>query len=353
MLSLLATTVVLAEPGGDAPDDWADAVTVAAGAYNGTLDAVDKQDWYRFVIPSGAALRLTLTVPNGPATGLNTTDDAGGRREVIEVGPQPGSNATTLSWTGTYARSGEALRVGVQRWLGNVTYELVAEEVPLPDFAVTNLTVTPQPNGTMRTLAFDVTNAGIAAGAGNVQTSVYTITDRQTTRIDEVPVALASGETRHVEVAWDAFATGTVGRATVTARASVGQDANATNDAQTTAATGLFEQVGAGITLGTTSYGCWLPPRTPVVTLPVGACHNVSARPAEWTLGAGGGTLVGGLGAQVTLSRAGVDTIAGGYASAPYSYGYLSARRGPEGNGTVLACARVLIPTVCQAVPTP
>lgn len=202
--------------GGDAPDSHEAAIDVALTSFTGTLDPLDndRADWYRFIVPPGKGLRVTMQ----PATAdfdLLVRDDQG---SVIGGGWRSG-NATEVT---TVAPSTGAARIGVVPWSGSGGYSVSLEIVELPNLAVRSVAVSPVPvetdmgplfTGTQRIVRVVVENHGEAATLARVD--VWSHQQDSQRAIGGQYLELAPGAVIELTFDWDA--TGQLGDADVTA----------------------------------------------------------------------------------------------------------------------------------------
>ena len=348
ILATLLVTLVVAEPGGDAPNDWSAAADAPLGQHEGTLDGADWQDWYRFAWTSESLLRLTLSVPGDSHVHLLVLTDDGGWLDDVHVSGWSGEAVVAANVT--YPALGGALRVGVEN-VGSesLAYTLTAEEVARPDYVVSGLTVTPLPvgtdaaalyTGTLREVAFDVTNVG-GDGWGGAEVTVAT-QDGVVTRVGGAAVALAQGESTRVVLTWDALRTGTLGDARVTAAAAATWEVATTDNAQTVDSYGLAYGTGVSRTLGADAGAC-----NGYLAL---ACYGVDARPAGVDAYQATYALLVVQYAFVGASTE--DAYVGAFAGGPFVFVGASVDHNVGAGGRAAACAFVVL-GACQGVYLP
>lgn len=231
--------------GMDAGNHWRHATpTDALGEIDGArvpTSMVDPADWYEVPVPEDHWVRARSS------DGGALLYDADGEPIAGTWGPPQGMP------------SSDHVFAGVEEWQAEGGYTLTVEAIPVPDAAVTDLSVRLEevgtdagsiPTGTQRTIEVEVANHG----EGPTVDGMLEVWVRHPQRagenpreLHEAPITLDGQATRTIEVPWDT--TGEVGDATVHAEITSRYDLDWSNDHDTAESYVLVGDTGAGVDL--------------------------------------------------------------------------------------------------------
>lgn len=352
--SLFSLPLALAaEPGGDAPSTWDLAAMVSPGVYEGSVGGADPADWYRVASFGTEYLNLTVTIPEGGDLTVEVRRDEGAHIsfDYVRAPTWDGLDGMTESILVPAPLPG--VRVGVWSTVASQVngYALEMSLPQAPDFAVTDLEVTPAPVPTdagplalptLHMVSFNVTNLG-ADGDGTLVTTAWTTTDGTTTELRAEGVQLQAGETRRLNFTWNAAETGTLGDAYVTVLAEVWLDPDWSDNSDTVRVS--MGVSGVGLTAGGDRSVCqgYL----------VGGCVGISARGARFVAWESVSLLVAGETVWVSTTYGAPYAVAYVYAVPASASAYVAASHGIGPGGFAMTCVYAPALGTCRMQPLP
>lgn len=184
--------------GGDAPDNFEDALPVALGTFEGSLPRLDHSDHFRYVLPAGIGVRIIVTPLEGEVA-LYTLKADGSIRSGTALSASP-AEIRSVAYDGIVG-----LVVIAGQW--PVAYRVEASQMMRDDIAIIALEVTERDAlGLQRDVRVVVENQGAGHNGGSDERlSVTAVHADGSTRL--VGWAgwwqVAPGETRELTISWD------------------------------------------------------------------------------------------------------------------------------------------------------